>query len=146
MKPEESPARLPTYQVGLLHSRAYRNLNNFMTDQLAAIGLTPPKWALLGILYDSGAVPLHVLADALGVSPAFVSRLIKELASDEMVHVGGEVIDQRTKAAVITRKGRDRVDRMEIRLRKNLREYTAEVGSEDLQAYLKVLRAFADLD
>lgn len=146
MQPDASPNRLPTYQVGLLHSRAFRNLNNFMTDQLADIGLTPPKWALLGVLYDSGAVQLHVLADELGVSPAFVSRLIKELSAEELVHVGAEVADQRTKAAAITRRGKERVDRMELRLRKNLREYTAEVSSADLQVYLKVLRAFASLE
>ena len=117
-----------------------------MTDQLADIGLTPPKWALLGILYDSHAVPMHMLAESLGVSAAFVSRLIKELAAEELVHVGGKVVDQRTKAAAITDKGRERVDSMELRLRKNLRAYTAEVSSEDIQAYLKVLRTFASLE
>ncbi len=116
-----------------------------MTDQLASAGLTPPKWALLGVLYDGGSVSMHELAELLGVSSAFVSRLVKELAAEEFVRTDIGLQDKRIKAAAITHQGRDHVKSIELRLRKNLREYTKEVTSEDLESYLKVLRIFASL-
>ena len=98
--------KFSTYSIGLLQAKSYRILKKKTTDFLDQFGLSTTNWALLGILYETtdDALFLFDIADALGVKPPFVTRVIKELQDRKLITVDKSTTDSRAKHIKLTSK------------------------------------------
>jgi MarR family transcriptional regulator, transcriptional regulator for hemolysin len=69
-------------------------------------------------------------------------RLLDRLCSDGYVCRTEDVHDRRAKALRLTERGRELVQAVEVQLVRLRREVLADIDSTDMEAALRVLRAF----
>ncbi|MGA9275970.1 bifunctional helix-turn-helix transcriptional regulator/GNAT family N-acetyltransferase [Ilumatobacter sp.] len=61
----------------------------------------------IGIGGDDGAVPVHVLRERLGADSGYVSRLLRQLESDDLIELHDDPTDGRRRIAHLTDVGRE---------------------------------------
>ena len=133
-----------SYDIGLIQARGYRTLKQLTASVLKSEGLTTVEWAIIGILshYENG-LRLTEVAEALGVRPPLVSRLITK------AEVGGWILieqgeDKRERIIKLSNKGIGHISRIETEIRKNLTPLLKGVSPRDLLGYLKTLSIISE--
>jgi DNA-binding MarR family transcriptional regulator len=132
-----------TYRAGMLQSQAYRALSNFLTEALKPHGITMTGWATLGTLRDQPELRLTEIAEILNVKPPVVTTMVRDLEKRGLVERQAQSGDNRVTKLTLTDPGQDLVDRVELELRKSLREYLVDVPINELVIYLRVIEKLA---
>jgi DNA-binding MarR family transcriptional regulator len=136
---------LPSYEAGLLQAKAYRLLKTHTGKTLQQYGLTMAEWAVVGHLMDiSKGLRLADLSTLLGVEPPLVTRLVDSLEDQQLVRRQSDKSDRRAKRICLSAKGGKLVVTVETAMRQSMKELLVGVGFEDLQSYLRVLRAICN--
>jgi MarR family transcriptional regulator, transcriptional regulator for hemolysin len=138
-----------TYRLGMLHTRVYRLLNQQIAIALKPYSLTPPEWAMLGVLYDMpDGVRFSTIADEVGVEPPFVTVMAKKLIRKKLAVEKQDPSDSRAKLICISPTGRKQVPKIEKVVRSAMRPIVGDVSAKDLLSYISVLThiAYADAE
>lgn len=131
-----------TYRAGLLQAKVYRILKDETAKILKPAKISTLEWALLGALSDyRQGLQLKVLADKLGVEPAFVTVMVQALKKRGLVTRISHEHDKRSKVASLTEAGVVFIQRTEKMLRGDIRPLFTGINARDLLAYLRVLSA-----
>lgn len=133
-----------TYKLGMLQTRVYRMLNLETTKALAPYGLTPPEWAMLGVLHDMPeGVRYSTVADEVGVEPPFVTLMAKKLIKKGLAQDALDPKDSRAKLIRVTAKGKTLVPGIEKEVRSAMRPLVDGISPKDLLTYFTVLHTLA---
>lgn len=136
-----------TYRLGMLQTRAYRRLNQQAAGALKPFELTPPEWAMLGVLDEmpEGA-RFSTIADEVGVEPPFVTVMAKSLISKGLAAEKQDASDSRAKLICITAAGKKLVPKIEAHVREVMRPVVAGISRSDLVTFVSVLARIAYWD
>jgi DNA-binding MarR family transcriptional regulator len=144
MNERKPTASLPsTYTAGMLQSKAYRALSNFMTGYLSEFGLSLPEWKVLGSLYEKRGLTPTDLAEALGVKLPIATRLLKSLEAKQLLTRSVDGKDTRVVRVEITAEGKNLAFKLEKMLRQEMRLFLHDIDHSDLVVYLRVLSQLA---
>jgi DNA-binding MarR family transcriptional regulator len=91
-------------------SRLYRRLR--ITDASQAAGLTPARTSLLLNVESTGPLRLSQLAEAEGLNPTMLSRMVGELAQSGLLERSPDPEDRRAAWVQVTGAGRELARRM----------------------------------
>ena len=135
---------MKTYNVGILQDQAYRALKKQTNLILADYNITSFDWAILGLLFESSAgINAIDLAEEIGVSQAFISKVLKRLKSIKYIEIKkGE--DARYKKIYLSELGMSKVLEIEPMLKKGMRPLIKGVSVTDLYSYINVLKKIAE--
>jgi MarR family transcriptional regulator for hemolysin len=129
-----------TYQIGLLQTKAYRVLKQFVDDALEHLKVTSTEWAFLGLLYEANTgMRAMDIAHELGVEAPFVTVLIKKLEKQGFIEAREDSKDRRAKRICLTDLGRTFVKETEVYLRGELRTLIKGGNISDIASYITVL-------
>lgn len=135
---------LTTAEAGILQSKAYRSLREFLGTCLKPHGVSLTGWALLGLVAGSQGIRASVLAHELSVKRPLVTDLLTDFEKKNLLTRRVELQDSRAKKIFLTDKGKQFVQSLEAELRQNLRVFLDDVSQTELTTYLKVLEKIAN--
>lgn len=136
--------RLSTAEAGILQTKAYRALRQFMGQCLGPHDISLTGWALLGKVAHTHGIRASVLAADLSVKRPLVTEMLREFESKGLLTRRTDPADSRAKQIVLTDKGAQFVQDLERELRSELHGFLHDISVDDLAIYLKVLRIIAD--
>lgn len=124
-------------------SRLARRLNAASTGE----GLTPTQYSVLGLIAARGPLGLAELTELEGLNPTMLSRVVRKLDDDGLIHRQPDPADQRAVRVQVTPLGtqvhqRIRAQRTQV-LAECLERLPAEVHDELLRA-VPLLEALAE--
>ncbi len=131
---------MKTYNVGLLQDQVYRTLKKQTNEILKDYNLISFDWAILGILYESkdGENSIN-LAEEIGVSQAFISKVLKNLELKKYLLLKTES-DARYKKVFLTEIGRKNVEKIEPILKNKMKLMLNDNPITDLYGYINTLK------
>lgn len=137
-----------TYRAGVLQSRAHRKLESFISKRLKEHSLTMMEWAMLGTIHDAGrkGITMSKLARILDVNISHITNKSEEFIERGLVEKKINEQDKRVKFLIATDECREKVQRVEKSLRKEMRAWMRGVNKTSLYAYIKTLEAITELD
>jgi DNA-binding MarR family transcriptional regulator len=136
MLDEETVARL---------RRAVLRLGRDLRRTSAEEGLSPAQWSALATLVRRGPVRVGELAEAEGLNPTMVSRVLAHLEERGLVARTQDAADRRGTLVRATPAGRRLVRRLRARHASLLRERLAELPEDRIEAVLAALPALEEL-
>lgn len=140
---EQSILSQPTYKAGLLQSKAYRVLSDFLTGQLKAYNITLSEWKLLGHLFEAESMTPSDIGELLSVRMPICTRLLNSLQHKGLISRRQDETDNRVNYADITIDGQRLVTRIEGQLRHEMEQFLSDIPRQDLEAYVRVLARLA---
>jgi len=117
--------------LGFRLGRLSRHLRRSWSEELAAVGLTPPLAAVLRGVAESPGVSVRALARTIGTDPMSVKRCADELESRRLLRSGRLASDRRPRTLTITPSGRELVTQIEGRLASQERSFDAALTATD---------------
>jgi DNA-binding MarR family transcriptional regulator len=126
-----------TGEIALLLARAERLVARRLAAVLENERLTVPGWRVLTLLADGKGHPMTEVADHSMLPPGSLTKLVDQLAEDNLVYRRIDPADRRRIRAFLTRRGRDTHARVTIGLDRDL----ARVCPADLADRLAALIA-----
>jgi DNA-binding MarR family transcriptional regulator len=139
-----NPEFLHAYSTALLQGKAYRVLNNSLTNILDKRHISIPAWKLLGQLHDKKLLSSTKLAELLDVEMPMITRLVKELTLKKLVLTVPNTVDGRSKLVSITQKGSLFIEELEQPVKSMMKLLLKGVSYKDLVTYLHVLETIVD--
>lgn len=127
------------YQAGILQGKAYRVLQNHLSDVLSDFDISIPEWKLLGQLYDYGQLKAKSLAEILDVDPPLITALVNGLLQKKLVKKIADSKDKRVTYIAPTQKTISLIPQTEEAVRTMMKELLNGITSEELNTYIKVL-------
>ena len=134
---------LSTYSAGILQSKAYRSLTNFMNDYLQPHGLSLSEWKLLGLLDEHKHLAPSEIAETIGIKLPVATRLLGQMDGKGLLSRASARSDKRMVKVTITPKGKKLAKDLEASLRQAMGEFLGDINRQDLNTYLKVLDKLA---
>ena len=135
---------MKTYNVGILQDQVYRILKKQTNYILIDYKLTSFEWAILGILFESKEGENAIdLAEEIGVSQAFISKVLKNLKSNKYIELKKEK-DARYKKIYLSDFGRARVLYIEPILKKEMKVLLKDISLTDLYSYINTLKKISE--
>jgi MarR family transcriptional regulator for hemolysin len=119
-------------------SRAYKSMADKVASQFSLSQATALPVLILGRLDQDGVRP-GVLADALGLEPSSLVRVVDLLIENGLVERRDDPQDRRAKLLQLTQDGKTRAAQMEEALLPFRRSVFEGVSSSDIDACLRVL-------
>ena len=119
-------------------ARAYKSMADKVASQYSLSQATALPVLILGRLGQDGVRP-GVLADALGLEPSSLVRVIDLLIENGLIERHDDPQDRRAKILQLTQDGRTRAAQMEEALLPFRRSVFAGVDAADIDACLRVL-------
>lgn len=142
---KDSNTSLPsTYAAGMLQSKAYRALSNFMSAYLKPYNLSLPEWKALGYLQEASVLTPTDISNALGVKLPVTTRLLKNLEAKKLLKRKADSADNRVVRVKITPQGTKLALELEKGLRQEMKHFLADISQPELIAYMRVLSKLAD--
>ena len=119
-------------------SRAYKTV----CDKLAAqFGLTQAiAWPIVAISRLGDGVRPGVIAEAVGIEPSSVVRLIDQLVASGLIERREDTLDRRAKLLFLTEKGRQKVAEIHAALIPLRRELLQGVRDSELDVCMQVFK------
>ncbi len=134
-------SNLATYRIGLLITRVYRTLNLHTTDILKDFDISPPEWAMLGILKENNqGLRSYFIAEELGVEASFVTFMHNKLIKKKLIRFVSDKKDKRVKLLSLTRKGEKFVESTEVKIRDATRPLVYGVRMRDMSTFFNVMK------
>ncbi|PLS81732.1 hypothetical protein CYG49_01120 [Candidatus Saccharibacteria bacterium] len=132
---------LTTFEACVLQSRAYRNLRDFMVEQLKPYDLTMMEWVLLGLVNASmpeGMTPSEI-SKTIDVGLPMVTNMVDRVAQMGLVRSDKDLHDRRRRIVVATDKGSVMAGDIEAHNRVALRLWLADIDREILNGYIETM-------
>lgn len=140
-----SNSKITSYQASHLLAMSNRKLTTFLTSRLSAQDLSLPEWTFLGIIHDNGRMRMQKLASHGDVEHPFATRHINSLEKKGYITRVRDTTDSRARLIVLTQSGHECVETQETELQKELRHYLKAIPSDELDAYISVLKKISKL-
>lgn len=140
---------IPTYQAGIVQSKAYRVLRHMMAELLKQHNLTMMQWSILGLVYEAGSKGIRItdLAEAIDSTKAFITSSVKVLELRGFVTRTTDSVDTRSRIIRIKPGSVALVEKVEQELRGEMRSRMyADISPTELAAYVLVLNKIANLE
>jgi DNA-binding MarR family transcriptional regulator len=137
---------LPTHQIGILQSRANRNLHELWENVVSTYDLTTPEWMVLGYVSDNtndGGVKVGSIAEELDVQSTYATALLRRLESKGLVVARAGSNDRRVRLITATDKGARLVADIAKDIAAQVAVVTKDVPDAALKQYYEVLAALA---
>jgi DNA-binding MarR family transcriptional regulator len=106
--------------------------------------VTLPQYRALVVLCGRGPVSMSGLADELGAAPSTVTRLCDRLVRKGLATRTHPPESRREVVAVVTEQGRDLVDQVTKRRRREIARIVEHVPAQRRAPMVRALRAFAE--
>jgi len=138
--------QITSYQLGALHSRAYRNFQESITAELAKFNYTMMEWVLAGLVYDytsEGGARIGQIARLLDVEISLITNMLNVLQKRGLVKRIIDKSDKRARRIVTTRRCDTDIRKIEKRLQKVMEEQFGHGSTRELQAYISTLQNLA---
>lgn len=133
---------MPTYKSGILQVKAYRILQENVSQTLEKFDINPSKWSILGLVYENkDGIRLSEIANILNVEPPLITQLVNELKQKRIMELHPHPQDKRAKLLFLTSKGKSLIPSVEQLLTETLNKLLANITKEELDAYRKVLES-----
>ncbi len=130
----------PSYNYGILFTKAYRVLRSSVYASLGKYNLNPTEWSLIGLVHDSkDGIRLSEVANILDVKAPAVTMMADTLINRKLIVRIPNQIDARAKLLVITPIGKSTVKKVEQTLEIDLKPLLNGLSRDDLEIYAKVL-------
>lgn len=156
---KKSIDELTTYNVGLIQTRAYRNLKRLTNEALKPYDLSVTEWGMLGILYEKykidekkeldgigGGISSTDLSKLLGVEGPFITELALELKNKKIIEINSNETDKRTRLISLTKEGKKLIPIIEKVVREKSYKWKAGLSPREVLAYYKVIKKFSELE
>lgn len=131
---------LATYIGGPIQTHAYRVLRKHVYSCLEQYDLTPTKWALLGMIFNTaGGIRASDAATKLEVKIPLITSISHELVAKGYVQRANNLQDKRSKLLTITAKGKKQVALIEATVTAHLEKLLQGVSAQEMAAYHHVL-------
>lgn len=137
---------LPTYQIGILQSRANRNVQELYERILKEYDLTTPEWFVLGYVDSKtadGGVKVGGIAQELDVQSTYATALLRRLESKALVEARAGNVDRRVRLVSATKKGTTLATAINADIEKIGHQKLSGMSSTVVRHYLSVLEALA---
>ena len=135
---------MKTYNVGILQDQVYRILKKETNLILVDYDITSFDWAVIGILFESKDGENAVdLAEEIGVSQAFVSKVLKKLQKSKYIELKKET-DGRYKKIYLSPFGRESVEKIEPVLKQKMKVLLKNIDLTDLYGYVNTLKKISE--
>jgi len=132
-----------TYAAGILQSKAYRALSNFMSAYLQPHDLSLSEWKLLGLLHEHQHLAPSEIAETLGIKLPIATRVVSQMHAKGLISRSSATSDKRMVKVIISDKGRKLATKLERGLRQAMQEFLADINREELKVYITVLDKLA---
>ena len=131
---------IPSHLTGAIYAKSHKALRDAVTRGLGKHGLSPTAWSFLGAVAQSpNGIRLVELAERLGVKAPFVTALAHDLVERDLVERAQHQFDKRAKLLVLTRRGKQFVNDVELDVETELHKLLNGLTESDLRTYQKVL-------
>ena len=134
---------LNLYEATLIQNKATKNLTAVFNEALAQYELTKLDWLFLSVLQVEDCKNMQQIAATLSVEPPLVSRLAKKHSDTGLLTWKKSETDRRIKYMTLTVEGTDLLRRIEVTVRKELREYVKDISRDQLYVYFSVMNKIA---
>lgn len=137
-----SAANLTSHHIGLLHTKAYRILNQETAKALKQYNITPVDWAFIGLLFEAKTeLRLSEAAEELGVEAPFITERSQELIKIKLIRITVSKSDKRVKFIKLTSKARRLIPDIERTLITAMRPLLVGSSLKEILGYKRVLEA-----
>lgn len=130
-----------TGEIVLLLARAEKLVARRLAAVLETERLTVPAWRVLALLADGKGHPMADVAGQAMLPPGSLTKLVDQLAEDNLVYRRIDPADRRRIRAFLTRRGHDIHARVSARVELDLAHFGAHFGLADLADRLSTLIA-----
>lgn len=137
---------MPPHRVGILQSRANRNILEFRENILREYGLSSPEWFVLGCVASEAeglGVKVGEIATELDVQPTYVTGLLRKLKAKELVYPRTDDQDRRVRIVALTKKGKAVVEAIDKDVIEQSGEWLNQASYTAMQQYMVVLKVLA---
>jgi len=140
---------MPLHRVGIIQSRAARNILEFREGILKGYGLTSSEWFVLGYVRSQtrkGGIRVGDIATTLDVQSTYVTGILRKLEAKELVKWVTDKTDRRARIITTTKKGTAVCTAVETELLKQDDAWLGQVSDAAMRGYLSVLETLARTD
>jgi DNA-binding MarR family transcriptional regulator len=137
----------PLFQVGILQTRAARNVLESRQTILNGYGLVPPEWLVLGYIQSKTrgkGVRVGEIAMTLDVQSTYVTGILRKLEAKDLVDWAVDEADRRARIVRATKKGTAVTNAIKTELLKHDEGLLARLPESAVEGYLRVLEILAD--
>lgn len=132
----------PSYQSGLLFTKAHRLVRERIYTLLELYQLTPTLWSLLSIVQrEHDGVRSATVAKELGVQPPMVTMMADSLIELDLIQRIPHHTDGRVKLLATTAKGKKLAKEVETKLNGEIGYLMGGLSQQDILTFQKVLNA-----
>jgi MarR family transcriptional regulator for hemolysin len=129
-----------TEQISYLMKAILKKWRSILDSRLASLDMSEARWLCLLQLGRAGATPQVELADAVGITPPTLVKLLDRLEDDGWVQRLPEPHDRRAKRVSLTPKAQEMVTLIENEALQLRKEVWKGIPTTDRQACLRVLQ------
>lgn len=136
----------PPYKVGIIQTRAARNMTEFRESMLREHELGSPEWFVLGYVAshtDNGGIKVGSIASTLDVHSTYVTGILRRLEAKKLVDVRPDTHDRRARLVTVTEKGASVNQAIDREFIKQSNKWLKEASPAAIQHYLSVLEIMA---
>ncbi len=142
MKAYKSVELLSSYSLTALQVITYKKLQSRINGVLKQYGLNMTQWIILGKLgeKDTGLRATD-LAKFMQVEVPLVTMVSQPLLGRGLIDSSVQKHDKRTKLLKLTASAQELIGTIDQKLQKQLAGLIKDISTQELQAYMKVLRS-----
>lgn len=130
-----------TEQIGYLMKAIIKKWRSTLDQRLAGIGMSEARWfCLLHLGRAEAPMPQVELAEAMGITPPSLVKLLDRLEEDGWVERLPEPQDRRAKRVNLTPKAHEMVKVIEDEAQQLRQEVWKGISASDRQTFLRVLQ------
>ncbi|HWT55444.1 MAG TPA: MarR family transcriptional regulator [Candidatus Microsaccharimonas sp.] len=131
---------IPSYQSGLLFTKAHRLVRERVYTVLELYQLTPTLWSLLSmVLREPDGIRSATVAKELGVKPPMVTMMADSLIELELIQRVPHHTDGRVKLLAVTAKGKKIAKEVENKLNGEIGYLMKGLSPQDIATFQHVL-------
>lgn len=130
-----------TEQIGYLMKTIIKKWRSTLDSRLARLGMSEARWfCLLALGRAEAPMPQGQLAEAMGITPPSLVKLLDRLEEDGWVERLPEPQDRRAKRVGLTPKAQEMVKTIEDEAHALRQEVWKGISANDRQTFLRVLQ------
>ncbi len=135
--------QLKAFHAGVLQGKAYRALQADLTIALSPFNLSIPEWKILGFICEEPGIRGVDLAGKLAIDTPLVTVLLQNLKKKKYIKREKDSHDKRVMKISCTEIAEDTIEKVEVAVRKTMKNIFVGVQPEEMQTYIRVLSIIA---
>jgi DNA-binding MarR family transcriptional regulator len=138
---------MPSYKNNILITRAYRLVRAKSYTYLSEHDLNATEWSIIGLVFESASgITLSDVAKSIEIKKPLVTLLVDKLAKRKLIERIPNKADSRSKLLVIMPEGEALIQKIETDIEKSFSELFANLTTEEIDTYFKVLETIISND